>query len=153
MPFKPFRQDIVLFLKSCIQNFELIHHNRTVVSTLGEQPVMVNFDNKLMEHVIHNILNNAYKYSDANSAIVLDFEEKEDNIAITITDSGIGIPEEEQSQLFSSFFRASNTMSYPGTGLGLGIVKQFIDLHSGTVTINSQINQGCSVTVTLLKQQ
>ncbi len=153
MPFKPFRQDIVMFLKNCIQNFELIHHSRTVVTTLGEQQVMVNFDNKLIEHVIHNLLNNAYKYSDSESPIVLDFEEQEEIVFITITDRGIGIPEDEQNQLFSSFFRASNTMSYPGTGLGLGIVKQFIDRHSGTVTINSQINQGCSVTVTLLKQQ
>jgi PAS domain S-box-containing protein len=153
MPFKPFRQDIIAFLKNCVQNFELIHHNRTVITAIPDEQVMVNFDNKLMEHVIHNILNNAYKYSESESPIVLDFEELDESVNITITDRGIGIPIEEQNQLFSSFFRASNTMSYPGTGLGLGIVKQFIDRHSGTVTINSQINQGCSVTIKLLKQQ
>ena len=106
-----------------------------------------------MEHVINNLLNNAYKYSDSESVIHVEFEVQKEKVSITITDRGIGIPEEEQDQLFNSFFRASNTMSYPGTGLGLGIVKQFIDRHSGTVTINSKINQGCKVTVSLLKQQ
>lgn len=153
MPFKPFKQDIVLFLKTCIQNFELIYPARKVTSKLPEVPVMVQFDSKLMEHVINNLLKNAYKYSDSESVIHVEFEVQKEKVSITITDRGIGIPEEEQDQLFNSFFRASNTMSYPGTGLGLGIVKQFIDRHSGTVTINSKINQGCKVTVSLLKQQ
>ena len=59
--------------------------------------------------------------------------------------------EEEQINLFSSFFRASNTISHHGTGLGLGIVKQFIEIHGGKVTIESKINQGCKVIITLPK--
>ena len=77
--------------------------------------------------------------------------DKNDSIQITVIDYGIGIPEEEQINLFSSFFRASNTISYHGTGLGLGIVKQFIEIHGGKVTIESKINQGCKVIITLPK--
>ena len=153
MPFIPERQDIVKFLKSCIQNFELIHIGRSITTTIADKPSMINFDNKLMEHVINNILHNAFKYSNSNSPIHIDFKNKKESISITVTDYGIGIPKKEQSQLFNSFFRASNTLSYPGSGLGLGIVKQFIDLHAGSVTIISEINQGCSVTITLLKHK
>lgn len=64
-------------------------------------------------------------------------------------DFGIGIPDEEKSQLFQSFFRAENTINIEGTGLGLVILKQFVELHSGTVSIESQEGRGTTVTVNI----
>jgi signal transduction histidine kinase len=66
-----------------------------------------------------------------------------------IQDSGIGIPEEDQSRLFESFHRASNVGTISGTGLGLAIVKNCVDLHKGQISVNSVIGVGTTFTVTL----
>ncbi|NJO94271.1 MAG: HAMP domain-containing histidine kinase, partial [Hydrococcus sp. RM1_1_31] len=70
-------------------------------------------------------------------------------LVFRIRDYGIGIPESEQEKLFDSFHRASNVGNISGTGLGLAIVKKSVDLHGGTIEINSQIGEGTTFTVTI----
>ena len=70
-------------------------------------------------------------------------------IIFKIKDSGIGIPVEDQSQLFESFRRASNVGEIPGTGLGLAIVKQSVELHGGTIAVDSEVGIGTTFTVIL----
>jgi len=106
-------------------------------------------DSLLISHVLSNILNNALKYSadKKNPELLISFREKE--ISISITDFGIGIPKKDQSGLFESFSRASNVGDIEGTGLGLVIVKQFVEMHGGTIEYKTKVNEGTTFTVTL----
>jgi signal transduction histidine kinase len=83
------------------------------------------------------------------STIELQLIYQPEKIIFKIKDQGIGIPKKDQQQLFSSFHRASNVGNIPGTGLSLAIVKQCVDLHGGTIAVQSQIDVGTTFTVTL----
>lgn len=152
MPFEPLTRDFISFFNEVLKNFQMIFPEQSVNFKNSYESIEMSFDGKLMDHALNNILNNANKYSPKDSSISVELVDQEESILLTITDCGIGIPEEEQIHLFSSFFRASNTISYHGTGLGLGIVKQFIEIHNGNVIIESKINKGCKVIITLPKK-
>ena len=95
-------------------------------------------DRRLLEHILYNLLINALKYSqDSDKDPVVELNFNNHSLLISITDYGIGIPLEDQSQIFESFYRAKNTQNIAGTGLGLPIVKQFVELHGGTIWFES----------------
>jgi signal transduction histidine kinase len=151
MPFEPITRDFISFFQEVLKNFQMIFPDRSLNFANRYPSIEMSFDGKLMEHALNNILNNANKYSPKDSTIDIELADQDESIQLTITDYGIGIPEEEQIHLFSSFFRASNTISHHGTGLGLGIVKQFIEIHNGNVSIESKVNEGCKVMITIPK--
>ena len=97
-----------------------------------------------------NLLSNAIKYSGEGSVIDLILSVKDD-IRIIVNDQGIGIPEEEQHNLFERFFRANNVTNIQGTGLGLNIVKKYVDMMDGEIQFSSQVNKGSTFTVILPK--
>lgn len=108
-------------------------------------------DEKLLWHILTNLLANALKYSPATETVELklDYDECQTQIIIEVSDRGIGIPAAAQKHLFESFYRASNVGNVPGSGLGLAIVKKAVDLHQGTIIVVSNLNQGATFTVTL----
>jgi signal transduction histidine kinase len=106
-------------------------------------------DPKLLSHVLINLLSNAIKYSNENQDIVLNITTSAKQVILTIVDEGIGIPEEEQKKLFSRFFRADNANNIQGTGLGLHIVKQYVELMGGTVSFMSKVDKETSFRVKL----
>ena len=138
----------VLHSDIAIKNF---HHAN------GLPVVSVNMDQKLLRQIITNLMTNAIKYSHQNSAIEfrvsVDFNISSANVSpnvrFVISDRGIGIPEEDLEHLFSAFHRGKNVGILPGTGLGLSIVKNCIDIHNGTIAVNSKLNVGTEFTVTL----
>lgn len=101
-------------------------------------------DKRLFTHVIQNIVNNAIKYSD-RQPVSIDIVEDPNYTEFVIKDSGIGIPAEDLSHLFESFYRASNVQSYSGTGLGLVIVKNILDMHGALIHIDSVPGKGTTV--------
>ena len=127
-----------------IQNFH-IENELPIVS--------VNMDEKLLRQIITNLITNAIKYSHQNTTIefkvTVDFSVSSPNVSFVISDRGIGIPEEDLEHLFSAFHRGKNVGILPGTGLGLSIVKNCIDIHNGTIAVNSKLNVGTEFTVTL----
>ncbi len=106
-------------------------------------------DETLLTHIITNIISNAFKYSTSKPGPKLIITYLEKKIKIEIIDYGIGIPKGEIQHLFTSFFRATNTSTIVGSGLGLTIVKQFMDLLNGEVYINSNENFGTTVMLIL----
>ncbi len=104
-------------------------------------------DRKLLKNIIINLISNAVKFSDENSAIQLKSKIDEDVAQIAIVDHGIGISKNDQQHLFSSFFRGANAANIQGTGLGLHIVKRYIDLLNGDVHLHSELNIGTTITV------
>ena len=127
-------------------NYDNQNNKQKIVLDFTNESFMVYADVKLMEYSILNILNNAVKYSKGVGDIIFNIKRIEDAIQIEIIDFGIGIPEEEQSKLFNTFFRASNTNGYQGTGLGLYIVKTFTEKNSGTIKLESTLGKGTQVT-------
>ncbi|MEW6496390.1 MAG: PAS domain S-box protein, partial [Cyanobacteriota bacterium] len=106
-------------------------------------------DSKLLEHILTNLLSNAIKYSPEGGKVQFDLVCTGSIAVFSITDRGIGIPEEDQERLFESFSRASNVGTIQGTGLGLAIAKKAVDLHGGTISVESEVGVGTTFTVTL----
>ncbi|HRN58377.1 MAG TPA: ATP-binding protein, partial [Agriterribacter sp.] len=106
-------------------------------------------DKRLLKNIIINLLANAIKFSGENTLIDIRSNAGASHFGISITDSGIGISEEDQEQLFSSFFRGRNAVNIQGTGLGLHIIKRYADLLKGTIQIKSALGRGTTVTVTI----
>jgi PAS domain S-box-containing protein len=104
----------------------------------------ISLDKKLLKNVFINLLSNAIKYSDKDTTIWLEVVLEDKLIRAAIKDEGIGIPEEDQKHLFSRFFRAENAINIQGTGLGLNIVKRYLDLMKGYIEFESR--QGIGTT-------
>jgi PAS domain S-box-containing protein len=106
-------------------------------------------DKKLLKNLLINLLSNAFKFSDEHRAIELDTTHVGDKLILSVTDHGIGISGEDQEHIFSSFFRGKNAVNIQGTGLGLHIVKRYVELINGEISLKSELNKGTIVTVEL----
>lgn len=104
-------------------------------------------DKKLLKNIIINLLSNAIKFSPDDSGIEVKSKVEKELLQLLVADHGIGISKEDQSHLFSSFFRGKNAVNIQGTGLGLHIVKRYADLLDGTVNLQSQLNEGTTITL------
>ncbi len=104
-------------------------------------------DEKLLWHILTNVLSNALKYSPSETTVDLLLSNDDDKVTMEISDRGIGISPETQKHLFESFYRGNNVKDIPGTGLGLTIVKRAIDLHQGEIIITSEPNLGTRVKI------
>lgn len=106
-------------------------------------------DEALVRHIIGNLLSNALKYSSEETPVDFTLCRKEEDALFTIKDRGIGIPMADQGKLFGAFHRASNVGEIPGTGLGLLLVKRCVELHHGSISVQSQESIGTTFTVRL----
>ncbi|MEE9600038.1 MAG: GAF domain-containing sensor histidine kinase [Anaerolineales bacterium] len=107
-------------------------------------------DRKQLKQAIFNLLNNAVKFNKVEGEIILKAKEGQDHIVIIISDTGLGIPKDEQSKIFEKFYRVrSHRDQVPGTGLGLSVVKQIIHGHGGEINFTSKVNVGTTFTITL----
>ncbi|GAB3337942.1 hypothetical protein GCM10027299_49590 [Larkinella ripae] len=103
------------------------------------ETVMLWIDETLFEQVLENLISNALKYSeDSDQPVEVGLEETEDAWIIAVKDYGIGIPADDLKHVTQSFYRASNTKLYPGTGLGLNLSYRFTQMHGGELTIESE---------------
>lgn len=101
-------------------------------------------DRNILKNILYNLLSNAIKYSPENTPITLRIEEDDSMLRIEVRDQGIGIPEEDQQFLFTRFFRAKNVENIQGTGLGLNIVKRYLQLMDGDINFVSKPGKGTS---------
>lgn len=113
----------------------------------GIDDIEISFDEKVLELVLSNLVNNAIKYSPENTTIDLKVIHKEKRLQITIIDQGIGIPKKEQKFIFNRYFRAENALLNQGTGIGLNIAKSHLENLGGDITFESKENQGSSFTI------
>lgn len=130
--------DLCKFLITHRFNNKLFHQNIQLQIYGNQQDLML--DKKVMEHALFSLLSNAIKYSDESPILRLRFLQNKLNIFIA--DKGIGIPQNEQKSIFESYFRAKNVENHQGTGLGLIIAKEFVELHKGKLNFKSKLNQG-----------
>src|SRR5829696_2545095 len=110
---------------------------------------VIESDKKLIKNILINLITNAIKFSDVNKNISVRSEVRDNTTVISVKDEGIGISKDDQEHLFSSFFRGKNAINIQGTGLGLHIVKRYLDLLDGDVCLKSELGKGTTVTFTI----
>jgi signal transduction histidine kinase len=150
--FNPKVMDIAELCRSIASEMEFIASATSrarIIRNINVHDAMVSGDLKLLRYVIRNLVSNAIKYSPKDSPITVDVYCESEAVVIAVSDKGIGIPESEQESLFTPFFRASNTTTISGTGIGLSIVREFIEAHNGKVSVESRQNEGSTFTVRL----
>jgi len=104
-------------------------------------------DSKLFRQILTNLLSNACKYSPPGTSVVMEIICENNMMGVSITDRGIGIPDEDQPLIFDLFHRAKNTGDFEGTGVGLSIVKRIVDQLQGNISFESRINIGTTFKV------
>lgn len=133
---KKFSDDIIEELY-CADKFD-----NEIVKSYNNKDIIVISDPNLLKHVITNILSNAIKYSPEKSEIEYKINTDTTRIILSISDQGIGIPDDELKNIFEPFYRCKNVGSIAGTGLGLSIVKRFVNLLKGEIKVKSYLNAG-----------
>jgi len=99
--------------------------------------------------IVTNLLSNAIKFSPVNKPIYLNLNITDEQITIAVKDEGMGIPEEDQSNLFNRFFRAKNVTNIQGTGLGLNIIARYVELLHGNITFESRLEKGTTFNIVI----
>ena len=128
----------------------LIHNDqRGVDCTMPDGDIWVDVDREKLSLALTNVLSNAYKYSPKGGDITLDLVWRERNgrseCGLRVTDQGLGMTPEQLEKVFDRFFRADTSGNIPGTGLGMTIVKEILELHGGQVAVASQFGSGTTV--------
>lgn len=112
----------------------------------------VQSDTRILRNILFNLISNASKYSDPGKSITLACEPADKKVLFHVIDEGIGIPKEDQKHLFDRFFRASNAGNIQGTGLGLNIVKRYVELLGGEISFTSDYGKGSTFHIGILHQ-
>ena len=117
------------------QQVEYLHHDQEEICT----------DKMLIKNIMINLISNAAKFSPENKAILIESRCESDKLEISVKDQGIGISLEDQEHLFSTFFRGKNAFNIQGTGLGLHIVRRYIELLGGNIKLESELGKGTKI--------
>lgn len=147
--FKPVHFNLLRHLILIIKQQRDISPHHTITEDLQAVPISFYGDAQLITHILVNILSNAIKYSPAGGEIRVSAGRAGHDVEISVTDQGVGIPEDELPNLFERFFRASTSAGIPGTGLGLELVRRFLELHGGAIRVDSKVGTGTTFTFTL----
>jgi len=150
LAFNPELLNIVDFFQEIVEEFQSTCDEEHILNFISKtEREEGRFDKKLLRHILSNLLSNAIKYSPSGSVIEIGLESRPKETIFTVRDHGIGIPEEDQERLFSSFHRAGNVGTIQGAGLGLSIIKKCVDLHQGEIEFESEEGLGAIFTVTI----
>jgi PAS domain S-box-containing protein len=148
LDFKPKPADLYALCSGVVNEHQQNAAGSHQIAFSGEL-VTVMIDEKLLRQAIGNLLSNAVKYSPEGSSIYLDLTRKQEQVTICVRDRGIGIPKEDQQHLFQTFHRAQNVGNVTGTGLGLAITRHAVELHGGTIRVESEVGAGTTFIITL----
>jgi PAS domain S-box-containing protein len=108
-------------------------------------------DNRLLKNILLNLLSNAIKFSEEGKNINVRIENFNNRLVVEVKDRGIGISKEDMQHMFSTFYRGRNAVNIQGTGLGLHIVKRYVNLLKGEIRLTSELNEGTTVHVVIPK--
>ncbi len=135
--------DLVNFLKDLIdRHWSNQSDGRHIRFVLGGGPRLVNIDPELLEHIVQNLIDNAFKYSQGAEEPELHLQYGADQARLSIRDHGIGVPIADNEKIFNSFYRAENTHGIQGSGMGLAVVKQMSDMQGLNLRFYSKEGEG-----------
>ena len=140
------------FISDCINEMSNVLKKGQEVNYKHIGPDLFVTDTQFLKNIIINLVSNSSKFSSENKSIQIETINNIEELHLHVKDYGIGIPLEEQRNLFQRFFRAKNAMNIQGTGLGLSIVEKYLELLQGTITFESELNVGTTFYITLTKK-
>lgn len=148
--FKPTLLDLDALCRTIIDELQSQPATAARLTYLCEMaPPLARLDKRLIRQLLNNLVSNALKYSDPNQVVLVKVAGQAASIQLQVCDEGIGIPEADLKHLFEPFHRAANVNAIAGTGLGLVIAKEAVELHGGTIAVESRLGVGTTFTVNL----
>ena len=145
--------NLTTFLSQVFHSFELLAQQKEVQMELQISPedILCDFDEDKIEKIFFNLLSNALKFTPAQGKVTFSLEQLEDQLKIVVSDNGAGIPADQLPFIFERFYQAddSGTRAYEGTGIGLALVKELVELHQGSIEVASELHEGTTFTVQL----
>lgn len=149
--------DLVSFLENLTYDYEQLCRQKSLSFSFehDEGPIEASVDSDKVEQIITNLISNAYKYTPKGGSVSLSVRNAAgDTVAISVADSGIGIVDKLQTEIFNPFFRTERGQAQSsGDGLGLAFVKELVELHNGDINLESKVNEGSTFTIILPKSQ
>lgn len=139
--------DINEIITSVTSKLQVLAKNKKIELTLDLEPMfLIEVDTVLMREVVLNLIENAIKYTQEGGRVAISSREIDDHVYVVVEDNGPGIPKEEQDRVFEKFYRGELGKSQPkGSGLGLYLVKYFVELHSGQIIFESEPKRGTKI--------
>ena len=150
--FKPIKINLYELLREEIENLKTLASQKQITLRHSVKPDLnVTADIQMVKTILRNLINNAIKYTNVNGEIIIDANEVNQYVEIAIKDNGIGISAENQRKLFKidAFHSTPGTHDEKGTGLGLLLCKEFVELHGGNIRIESEAGKGSRFAFTL----
>ena len=149
--------DLVAFTKYIVDSFSSLAESKQVNLNFSsnQDSIMMDFDVEKMRQIISNLISNAVKFSNSNSSVEILINKKDDQAIIHVKDKGIGIPNDEIAHVFDRFYRSEKAKGkISGSGIGLALTKELVNLMEGTITVNSQDNLGSTFSISIpIKQE
>jgi signal transduction histidine kinase/DNA-binding response OmpR family regulator len=151
------RDDIIPFIKQIVHSFSSLAQRRNIQLETEVDPHLKNdlrneaitfyFDDDIVEKILYNLLSNAFKFTPDGGSITVSIslpDKEKKFLELKVEDNGVGIPKDKLPFIFNRFYQAddSNKRQYEGTGIGLSLVKELVELHEGRITVTSEINKG-----------
>lgn len=157
LPLRISEYDIAELLRNIQKRFEgwAQQEDQTIHCVHCEDPILLYFDQDQIDKCVANLLSNAIKYSGKNTQITINLLNEQESVTLQIIDNGRGISDEAKPKVFERFFqdKASEQNATPGTGIGLSLVQELIELHHGHVNLASNLGEGCCFSLMLKKGQ
>lgn len=143
--------DLGVLLKDVVDSLEIQFESKSIKVTLSGEQIQLQGDRDRLNQVFYNLVLNALNYTNPNSNIEIRWKQVADTAQIIIKDEGIGIPEKDIPYIFDRFYRVESARDRirGGSGIGLTIVKRFIEAHKGSIKVISEENKGTTFTITL----
>lgn len=135
------------FLQSFVNEMQEIARKGQHLNLIFSGEPLFTADKSLLKKILLNLVSNAIKFSSEDATIEITGKRENNQLYISVKDSGIGISNEDQEHLFERFFRARNAANIQGTGLGLHIVSKYLELIDGSISLQSELGKGCTFTI------
>ena len=147
--YHPTAVDLASLMREICQLQRELSSDAPIRDRIPARPLVVRGDANLLSQLFSNLLSNAVKYSPDGGLIQVTAAQDGTQIAVVIEDHGIGIPETDRERVFERYYRGSNTSGIGGSGVGLSLVRTIVDLHEGTIALDSSEGEGSRFTIRL----
>ncbi|MEH6307355.1 PAS domain S-box protein [Olivibacter sp. CPCC 100613] len=141
--------DLGELIQETVESFRFSINSHEILLSRPNYPITVRADKQRIEQVIINLLSNAVKYSPNTDRVFIDCEKKKTITTISIRDEGMGLTPDQQTQIFTRFYRADNTSGISGLGIGLYLSREIIERHDGRIDVVSEHGKGSEFVITL----
>lgn len=137
------------FLKNTLYDFRPLATEKKITLEINKpaDDIYVRADFSMIEKVVNNIINNAFKYTEQDGEIAVKWWNEDDTLFMQISDNGIGISQSNLEHIFDRYFTTKDANNLSGTGIGLAFSKRLVEMHSGTISVESEIDKGTSFTI------